>query len=141
MNQLIFETIQNLSKFTFVKSFVLFLSYGFPYIFSILLATWAFLGPRKFFNFSLIFITSSFTWLCSVLLKNIFQIARPILENPIVLETGYSFPSSHAAVSMAAATVVFYFDKVWGSVFIIASVLIGISRVVLGVHYPLAICL
>lgn len=48
----------------------------------------------------------------------------------------YSFVSNHAANSMAAATIIGYFYKKWKSVVITISIIVGFSRVYVGVHYP-----
>jgi undecaprenyl-diphosphatase len=83
--------------------------------------------------------------LLNVLLKLVFHRARPIL-NRIIDENGYSFPSGH---SMAAFTLYGiltfllwrHLPSYWSrSLLIICSafmiIMIGISRIYLGVHYP-----
>ncbi len=47
-----------------------------------------------------------------------------------------SFPSGHASFYFALATVVFLYNKKAGVLFLIASLLITISRVFVGVHWP-----
>lgn len=82
--------------------------------------------------------------LFNLLLKNILQRPRPI-EYRLINVTGYSFPSGHSMVSMAFYGFLVYLiyryvknNKLkW---FLIVSlmlliVLIGISRIYLGVHY------
>ncbi len=77
-----------------------------------------------------------------LLLKNIVCRPRPFLENPninliISPPSGFSFPSSHSAVSFAAATVIFYFDKkLIGISCVIFACLTAFSRLYLYVHYP-----
>ncbi len=48
----------------------------------------------------------------------------------------YGFVSNHAANTMAAATIIGYFYKKWKSVLITISIIVGFSRVYVGVHYP-----
>lgn len=48
----------------------------------------------------------------------------------------YGFVSNHAANTMAAATVIGYFYNKWKSVVITISIIVGFSRVYVGVHYP-----
>jgi undecaprenyl-diphosphatase len=47
-----------------------------------------------------------------------------------------SFPSDHASATFAIAFAVLMFDRLVGSVFLIAAVLVAAGRVVIGVHYP-----
>jgi undecaprenyl-diphosphatase len=47
-----------------------------------------------------------------------------------------SFPSDHASAAFGIAFAVFFFDRVVGSLFIVAATLIGVGRVVVGAHYP-----
>ncbi len=65
---------------------------------------------------------------------------RPFVADPSIIalisESSFSFPSGHASFFFAVSTVVFLHDKRWGVCFYIASALIGIARVVAGVHYP-----
>ena len=49
----------------------------------------------------------------------------------------YSFVSNHAANTMAAAAVIGYFYKRWKWIAVITSILVGFSRIYVGVHYPL----
>ena len=47
-----------------------------------------------------------------------------------------SFPSDHASAAYAIAFAVFLFDRVAGSIFLLAATLIGFGRVFIGAHYP-----
>lgn len=47
-----------------------------------------------------------------------------------------SFPSDHAAAAFAIAFAVLAFSRWAGAGFLVAATLIGLSRVVLGLHYP-----
>lgn len=50
-----------------------------------------------------------------------------------------SFPSGHAAFFFALSTVIFLYHKKAGLLFFIASFLIGLARIFVGIHYPLDI--
>ncbi len=57
-----------------------------------------------------------------------------------VSRTGYSFPSFHAATSFAAATVIAMIaGRRWGTWAFVGAVLISLSRIYLGVEWPLDI--
>jgi undecaprenyl-diphosphatase len=47
-----------------------------------------------------------------------------------------SFPSDHASAAFAIAFAVFLFDRVVGTIFLLAATLIGVGRVFIGAHYP-----
>ncbi|WP_157049974.1 phosphatase PAP2 family protein [Thalassobacillus sp. C254] len=79
------------------------------------------------------------------LLKWIIHRERPDI-NPLVVESGYSFPSGHAMMAIIAYGMLGYYfvlflqSKAAKSITVIAFTilifLIGLSRIYLGVHYP-----
>jgi undecaprenyl-diphosphatase len=82
--------------------------------------------------------------LLNSMLKAIFQRNRPELPNPFVVEMSWSFPSGHAMGSlitygMLAYVLVVFLERRWDRPVIAATVtlvlLIGFSRMYLGVHY------
>lgn len=82
--------------------------------------------------------------LCNQILKYLITRPRPI-ENPLVKEFGYSFPSGHSMVALSFYGFFLYliiksnikdFYKVLSFIGItILILLIGVSRIYLGVHY------
>jgi undecaprenyl-diphosphatase len=80
--------------------------------------------------------------LVNVILKLIFERARPDLWEQLVIETSFSFPSGHAMASAALAfcvVILFWHTKYRLIASILAGlymVIIGFSRLYLGVHYP-----
>lgn len=50
-----------------------------------------------------------------------------------------SFPSDHAAIASAIAALIFLKNRPLGAVFFLAAILIGVGRVLGGVHYPIDI--
>lgn len=68
--------------------------------------------------------------------------ARPFVALPdtqllIPMDHLYdSFPSGHAALSFALAYIVFKHDRDWGIAFFILAAVVAVSRVFVGVHFP-----
>jgi len=100
---------------------------------------------KPYWDSLLVVMALSGGWLLSELLKSIFHRPRPELTG-LVEVSGYSFPSGHAMVSVAFYGFLAYllwfnlhhsklrFPATFAIVILI--VLIGISRIYLGVHYP-----
>ncbi len=55
---------------------------------------------------------------------------------PLIYDTASSFPSGHAAFFFALATIVFIFHKKWGIVYFLGSLIICVSRIMAGIHWP-----
>jgi len=76
------------------------------------------------------------------LLKIIFERPRPDLWNWLITETQFSFPSGHASASSALALciVVMLWNTKWRALSIVLAgiyiLVIGVSRLYLGVHFP-----
>jgi len=68
--------------------------------------------------------------------------ARPFTSHPavhplIAHHPGQAFPSDHSTAAVTVALVVLVFlSRRWGTVLLAVAVLIGFSRVYVGVHYP-----
>jgi len=143
MTSEIFYVIHNLSQIPIWAWLAYFLSYPLTYILIILVLVWAiFFSKRKMFNFSLIFLTGIFSWVIANIIKNILKINRPFIDLDIVAlyqDTGFSFPSEHMTVLTAIAVVLYYINKKIGIVFFIITILIGLSRIIIGAHYPIDI--
>ncbi len=83
----------------------------------------------------------------SHLLKPLFARARPchVVDGVRVVEhvrllvncgSGFSFPSSHAVNNFAIAVFLAHYYRRWRWVFLVYAVLMAMSRVIIGVHFP-----
>lgn len=130
------DFIFNLHKISYIKYISIFLSYTYLYLLPFILGFWIFYsGVRKMYAFSIIVLSSLSTWIISEILKNIIRAQRPLTEGLIISEPGFSFPSQHSSVTMVIGIVVYSMDKKLGSILIIVSLFVALSRVILGVHY------
>lgn len=82
--------------------------------------------------------------ICARLLKPTFKRLRPshALEDvQLLVKKGgkYGFPSNHAANITAAMSVLIYFYRRYKYGFLTIAILVSLSRVYVGVHYPLDI--
>jgi undecaprenyl-diphosphatase len=78
---------------------------------------------------------------CNILLKPLIARPRPFEINPAIQlliprPEDYSFPSGHAAVSFAAASVLFFRRSRGWRIAVFLAILISFSRLYLYVHYP-----
>ncbi|HEX2621349.1 MAG TPA: phosphatase PAP2 family protein, partial [Phototrophicaceae bacterium] len=109
------------------------------------LVTLVYLIQRRWFNLSFWIIALVGGSLLNTVMKLIVARPRPMFVDPLVIEQNYSFPSAHAMTSLIAYGILAYL--LWREtenrylriliVFaaILLIVLIGISRMALGVHY------
>jgi undecaprenyl-diphosphatase len=98
---------------------------------------------QKWREIVLVFFSGIFAWCIATLVKIIIQAPRPFLVFgdivPLLQPTDYSFPSGHSTFFMALAVAVFLCHKKAGYYFIFFALLIGISRIIVGVHFPIDI--
>jgi len=74
------------------------------------------------------------------LIADVWDRPRPFASHHVSYVYGRShdpsFPSDHASAAFAIAFAVLLVDRVVGSLFLAAAVLIGAGRVMIGAHYP-----
>lgn len=105
-------------------------------------------GKHKSYDRYIVLI-SSCAFILNYIIKFICKRPRPEDIN-IIVETGYSFPSSHAMVSVAFYGFIAYFiyksnisknkKIILITSLILLAFLIGLSRIYLGVHYASDVC-
>lgn len=82
------------------------------------------------------------TWVvCQDILKDTICRPRPChidetIELLVKRPSSFSCPSTHSALAAAMAASVYYFNKKFGIVAIVAALIIGFSRMYLFVHFP-----
>ncbi len=106
-------------------------------ILSLIILTYLFLKHKK--KQSIFFTTTILITAATIeILKNIFQIVRP--QNSIIIETGFSFPSGHATMSvMFLGLVTYMFAKknltITKIITTLIILIVGFSRIYLRVHW------
>jgi membrane-associated phospholipid phosphatase len=139
-----FDSITSAGLVKAMKVFTFLGSTAFLVPFYVVLTTYYFIKKNYLFGFYILIITATSTALFAGL-KLIFHRQRP--EHPVIKGvTGYSFPSGHSLSAFVFSSILIYI--VWHSSFsttakwilsiflILFATTVGISRIVLKVHYP-----
>ena len=92
-------------------------------------------------DFFVVAVSACGAYITSALLQNLFKISRPFVENPglhpLIMQSGYSFPSEHSATFMALAVALYFLHRRAGVFFFILALINGTARALVGVHTPL----
>ena len=149
MNETIFHFFNNFThKSYFFDQIIIFSAVYFIYF--VILAAFIFLifKYRKELKnhlkeFVYLGISIGVAWSLAKILKIIIHTLRPqgIFPQiqPLFLETGFAFPSGHTTVASAIAFTLFFRHKRVGFIFIFFALIIGVSRIMSGVHFPVDI--
>ncbi|MDP3052211.1 MAG: phosphatase PAP2 family protein [bacterium] len=73
------------------------------------------------------------------IIRYFYPVARPFIFykfTPLLYDSASSFPSGHAAFFFALAAIIFIFHKKWGIVYFLGSLIICVSRIMAGIHWP-----
>ncbi len=92
----------------------------------------------------IIFGGTGLAFIVTQILKKIILSPRPELflseANFLLIKTGFdSFPSAHATFFAALATLLYFYNKKAGRLAWLGALLIGLSRIAAGVHFPIDI--
>ena len=146
MNYWLFSLINDMANQSIVlDALMIVISKVVPYIYIFILAGLYMQGFRTR-NFKLrgeSFATGVLFVIClfgSFILGSIFYENRPFVDHTVVLIVNHaadaSFPSDHAVGTMALACGILYYRWNLGTWMVYGSILVGISRVFVGNHYP-----
>jgi len=144
MNNAIFYFFYNFAhKSVILDWLVVFTAIYFPFVVAFLAFLYLLFYRKSVKEFFIVFVTAGAAGLISKLLKILIHTSRPtlVLQNISTLftKTSYAFPSDHATFFMALALSMFFINKKAGYVFFIFALLIGIARIMAGVHFPVDI--
>ncbi len=76
------------------------------------------------------------------LIRWLWQRPRPFIHNHVnllITHNSVAFPSGHAAFFFAMSIIVYFYNKKAGLLFFLASFLICLARIFVGIHWPLDI--
>jgi len=93
-----------------------------------------------------VFLITSFSWLISVLIKHAHFTPRPYMKrdkrlNSLLKKSRKSsaFPSGHATIFFSIASSLFLFVPSLSIVMFIVAIIVSLSRIVTGLHWPIDI--
>lgn len=146
-NIALFRFLNNFSHLSIITDeLILFFAVYLPYFLLVTLIVWVIFFKKTFFLKIKIVLECVTSAMLSVgvvvqIIRLFFYHLRPtyVINNiyPLFEEISFSFPSAHATFYFSISYIVFTYNKLLGSLFFIASVIICISRVIAGVHFPL----
>ncbi len=144
MNAMVFQQINNLANTSQIIDFIgVFFADYLLYIVAMFFLILLFINKTRLMSISVAISVFLARIIITEPIKRIFHIARPYVDvdnvKKIVGENSdyFSFPSGHTATFFAIAMAIFYFNKKWGIIAFVVAILVGISRIYVGVHWPL----
>jgi len=133
MNAIIFQTINNFANTSKLLDFVgIFFAEYLLYIIGIAFVVILLIKRTRLMAISIAVSVFLARIVIAEPIKRIFNVTRPNGEP-------FSFPSGHATIVFAIAMAIYFFNKKWGIVTFIIAILVGISRIFVGIHWPIDI--
>ncbi|MBU0998978.1 phosphatase PAP2 family protein [Patescibacteria group bacterium] len=143
MNDTIFFFFYNLAHQSQIfDNLIIFLAVYFIYVVVVLAVLFLF-QRFSWKEIILLCMSAGFAFVSAKILKILFHTPRPFdifsQVQSLFLETGYAFPSGHTAVATAVAFAIFFTNKKTGYLFMFLALIIGVTRIIAGVHFPVDI--
>lgn len=140
MNTIIFNFFFSLSTNSIIAWSALFVSNILIYVLVLLVIIISYIVRKDILNIFLILGTGAFAWVASYIIKTLSMIPRPFVAlnlTPLFMESGFSFPSAHVTVISAISVIAWNIDYRLGITFFAFTILVALSRMIIGVHYPI----
>ncbi|OGI90483.1 hypothetical protein A2911_02775 [Candidatus Nomurabacteria bacterium RIFCSPLOWO2_01_FULL_40_15] len=157
MNNQLFYFFYNFAhQSVFLDKFFVFFASIFPYI-VVMLAGLFILFHHEIFKAEnpiqiilqkkkeilMVFASGGLAWVIAKVLKILIHTERPFVllkdVQSLVVDNSFAFPSGHATFFSALAVSIFFYHKKTGYWFMFFALLIGVARIVVGVHFPIDI--
>jgi undecaprenyl-diphosphatase len=121
-----------------------FASFFIYFIFAGLIVLWFIDGKIKKEQVVHALVACLIAWTVAALIKHFFPTLRPFVINGqeidvLIRPKDGAFPSEHTVLAFALAVTVFMHDRRIGWWFLLSALIVGISRVIANVHYPIDI--
>lgn len=146
LNVLLFETLHSVTcACSLTSQLAIFAAEYLIVLMGLLVIILMFIGERRDRPALLIVMfTGLVAWALSDVAKYLVDSPRPFeVLNTVqtIVDRNYNsaFPSGHSAFAMALAIAMLYVDRSWGLLMMLGALLVGLSRVAIGVHWPLDI--
>lgn len=143
LNLIVFQKINNLAgQNLWLDRVGIFFSDYLAYVICAILLLVFILNRGKLSRFMVLVSVISLAFARGVVtevIRYFYHHLRPFAVMPVhqlVGESGYSFPSGHAAFFFALSMAVYLYNKKLGVLFFIGSVIMGLARIYVGVHWP-----
>lgn len=146
MNTDMFRFINNLAnRNAALDQVMIFFSKYVPYIFMLLLGLVFILGvtqkKEEYRKASInTFVITVINLALSFIIGSVYYVDRPFVHNKVNLLVPHvkdaSFPSDHATGTMSIALGLEKYNRIFGIIMMILSIVVGFSRVYVGNHYP-----